>query len=87
MCKRLLLANAFETLVRIAVEFRMHFMNHARRKGIERLGAKLDGVLRNHMLMPNDTHTTMRDTCAYSITASQWPAVKALLDFQLSKPR
>ncbi|UFS55513.1 GNAT family N-acetyltransferase [Comamonadaceae bacterium M7527] len=87
VCKRLLLAYAFETLDCIAVEFRTHFMNHASRKGIERLGAKLDGVLRNHMLMHNDAHTTMRDTCVYSITASEWPAVKAHLDFQLSKPR
>lgn len=88
VCKRLLLAHAFEQLNCIAVEFRTHCMNHASRKGIERLGAKLDGVLRNHMLMHSDLHgTTMRDTCVYSITASEWPTVKAHLDFQLSKPR
>ena len=88
VCKRLLLAHAFETLDCIAVEFRTHFMNHASRKGIERLGAKLDGVLRNHMLMHSEQHgTTVRDTCVYSITAPEWPAVKAHLDFQLSKPR
>jgi RimJ/RimL family protein N-acetyltransferase len=85
-CKRLLLAHAFDTLNCIAVEFRTHLMNHASRKAIERLGAKLDGVLRSHQLTHNPIHgTTLRDTCVYSITASEWPAVRAHLDFQLNK--
>lgn len=75
-CKRLLLTHAFETLDCIAVEFRTHFMNHASRRAIERLGAKLDGILRNHIIMPDGT---LRDTCVYSITASEWPMVKAHL--------
>ena len=83
-CKRLLLAHAFETLDCPAVEFRTHFFNHQSRNAIERLGAKLDGVLRNHIFQPNGT---LRDTCVYSIIANEWPAVRAHLDWQLQKPR
>ena len=87
-CKRLLLTHAFETLDCIAVEFRTHFFNHASRKGIERLGAKLDGVLRAHQINrhPNAPNT-LRDTCVYSIVASEWPTVKAHLTHQLNRPR
>jgi len=83
-CKILLLTHTFEKLDCIAVEFRTHFFNHASRRGIERLGAKLDGILRNHSRASNGT---LRDTCVYSITASEWPTVKSHLAFQLSKPR
>jgi RimJ/RimL family protein N-acetyltransferase len=83
-CKLLLLTHAFESLYCIAVEFRTHFFNHQSRRGIERLGAKLDGVLRSHQIMPN---TTLRDTCVYSIVAAEWPTVKAHLNFQFSRPR
>ena len=83
-CKLLLLTHAFESLDSIAVEFRTHFFNHASRRGIERLGAKLDGILRNHMIGPDGA---LRDTCVYSIIASEWPTVKSHLAFQLSKPR
>lgn len=51
-CKLLLLTHAFEVLDAIAVEFRTHWHNHASRAAIARLGAKQDGVLRNHQLMP-----------------------------------
>ena len=81
---RLLLAHAFEALDCIAVEFRTHVLNSQSRRGIERLGAKLDGILRRHMLLPNGT---IRDTAVYSITAEEWPAVKAHLDWQLARPR
>jgi len=83
-CKLMLLGHAFEALDCIAVEFRTHFFNHQSRRGIERLGAKLDGILRNHQLAPNGS---LRDTCVYSIIASEWPAVKAHLTFQMEKPR
>jgi|SRR5712671_885574 len=83
-CKRLLLTHAFERLQCIAVEFRTHFFNRPSRAGIERLGAKLDGVLRSHLVMPNGS---LRDTCVYSITAPEWPAAKANLAYQLEKPR
>ncbi|HAP14136.1 MULTISPECIES: GNAT family protein [unclassified Afipia] len=81
-CKLLLLTHAFETLNCIAVEFRTHFFNHQSRRGIERLGAKLDGVLRSHQIAPNGT---LRDTVVYSITAAEWPTVKAHLTYQLSE--
>ena len=83
-CKLLLLTHAFDTLNCIAVEFRTHFMNQQSRSAIERLGAKLDGVLRNHV---RTTNGALRDTCVYSITESEWPAVKAHLQWQMVKPR
>jgi RimJ/RimL family protein N-acetyltransferase len=83
-CKLLLLTHAFEQLGCPAVEFRTHFFNHQSRAGIERLGAKLDGVLRQHQRARNGT---LRDTCVYSIIDSEWPTVKAHLSHQLSKPR
>ena len=81
-CKLLLLAHAFEKLDCIAVEFRTHFFNHQSRRGIERLGAKQDGILRNHQVAPNGT---LRDTVVYSIVASEWPTVKAHLTYQLNE--
>jgi RimJ/RimL family protein N-acetyltransferase len=83
-CKLLLLTHAFETLNCIAVEFRTHFFNHQSRRGIERLGAKQDGVLRSHQIASNGT---LRDTVVYSIIASEWPTVKAHLTYQLEKAR
>ena len=83
-CKRLLLAYAFETLDCIAVEFRTHRFNHQSVRAIERLGARLDGVLRNHQINLHPlAPQTLRDTCVYSIIASEWPTVKAHLDHQL----
>jgi N-acetyltransferase len=83
-CKLLLLTHAFEALDCVAVEFRTHFFNYQSRRGIERLGAKLDGILRNHIVTPNGTY---RDTCVYSIIAGEWPAVKTHLTWNLRKPR
>ena len=83
-CKLLLLQHAFEKLDCIAVEFRTHFFNQQSRRAIERLGAKLDGILRNHARTPNGA---TRDTAVYSIIASEWPAVQAHLRWQLDKPR
>jgi N-acetyltransferase len=83
-CKRLLLARAFEDLECIAVEFRTHRFNQQSRRAIERLGAQLDGILRNHQRAGNGT---LRDTVVYSITADEWPTVRAHLDHQLSRPR
>ena len=83
-CKLLLLSHAFERLHCIAVEFRTHFFNHRSRRAIERLGAKLDGVLRSHQRLANGT---LRDTCVYSITAAEWPTVKAHLMFQMERVR
>lgn len=83
-CKLLLLGYAFDSLDCLAVEFRTHAMNHASRRAIERLGAKIDGVLRSHRVLSNGS---IRDTAVYSILANEWPAVRANLQWQLDKPR
>jgi RimJ/RimL family protein N-acetyltransferase len=83
-CKRMLLAHAFDGLGCIAVEFRTHRFNSQSRRAIERLGAQLDGILRNHQRASNGT---LLDTAVYSITADEWPTVRAHLDFQLARPR
>ena len=80
--KRLLLGHAFDALSCIAVEFRTHRFNHQSRRAIERLGAQFDGMLRNHQRAANGS---LRDTAVYSITADEWPSVRAHLDFQLTR--
>jgi RimJ/RimL family protein N-acetyltransferase len=82
-CKLLLLTHAFEALDCIAVEFRTHFFNRTSRRAIERLGAKLDGILRSHMRARDGT---LRDTCVYSIIASEWPTVRSHLGALLDRP-
>ena len=83
-CKLMLLEHAFERLDCICVEFRTHFMNHQSRRGIERLGAKLDGILRSNAIQKNGT---IRDTAVYSIIKDEWSAVRANLTYQISKER
>jgi RimJ/RimL family protein N-acetyltransferase len=80
-CKLLLITHAFESLEAIAVEFRTNWHNQASRAAIIRLGAKQDGVLRNHQKMPNGGY---RDTVMFSITNTEWPSVKENLTFKLS---
>ena len=82
--KLLLLSHAFEALACLAVEFRTHFLNQQSRRAIERLGARLDGVLRCHQRAPDGS---LRDSCVYSITAAEWPAVRSHLAWQLARPR
>jgi RimJ/RimL family protein N-acetyltransferase len=83
-CKLMLLRHAFEGLDCIAVEFRTHFFNQQSRRAIERLGAKQDGILRNHQVAPNGS---LRDTVVFSIIAGEWPAVRAHLTYQLERGR
>jgi RimJ/RimL family protein N-acetyltransferase len=83
-CKLMLLTHAFERLQCIAVEFRTHWFNHASRTAIERLGAKQDGVLRNHQVSADGWK---RDTVVFSIIDGEWPAVKRHLRYQLERPR
>jgi RimJ/RimL family protein N-acetyltransferase len=71
---------SFERLNCIAVEFRTHFFNMQSRAAIERSGAKLDGILRQHQIASNGT---LRDTCVYSILDREWPTVRAHLTHQL----
>lgn len=72
-CKLLLLQYAFSELGAIAVEFRTHAHNHRSRKAIRRLGAKQDGILRNHRI---DEQGRLRDTVVFSIIQSEWPTVQ-----------
>lgn len=73
--KLLLLGHAFDALGCNVVQLRTDWLNHASRKAIERLGAKLDGVLRGHLVMPGH----VRDTVVYSILAGEWPGVRSNL--------
>lgn len=79
-CKLLMLSNLFEASNAVACELRTHFFNHASRAAIERLGAKQDGILRSHMILPDGS---LRDTVVYSIIASEWPAVRMNLQSKL----
>jgi RimJ/RimL family protein N-acetyltransferase len=78
--KLLMLGHAFDTLNCVAVEFRTHFFNFASRAAIERLGAKLDGVLRSHQIAADGSR---RDTVVYSILDVEWPAARNNLQFRL----
>jgi RimJ/RimL family protein N-acetyltransferase len=80
--KLLLLAHAFEACDAIAVEFRTHWHNRQSRDAIARLGAKQDGVLRNHRLGPDGT---LRDTVVFSILPHEWPAVRRGLEERLRR--
>ncbi|MCR9226710.1 MAG: GNAT family N-acetyltransferase [Flavobacteriaceae bacterium] len=81
-CKYILLKYAFESLNCIAVEFRTHFHNHQSRNAILRLGAKQDGILRNHRL---DEQGNLRDTVVFSILDSEWKTVKTSLEFKMTR--
>jgi len=82
--KLLLLVHAFETLGAKVVGWRTDNYNFASQQAIERLGAKKDGVIRHHALRRDGT---VRDTVMYSVTAGEWPEVKAHLLYQQDKPR
>jgi N-acetyltransferase len=78
--KLLMLGHAFDRLGCVAVEFRTHFFNSTSRAAIERLGAKLDGILRSHQVLPDGSR---RDTVVYSILDIEWPAVRNNLRHRL----
>jgi RimJ/RimL family protein N-acetyltransferase len=80
--KLLMLSHAFDELGCVAVEFRTHFFNVTSRAAIERLGAKLDGVLRSHQLLPDGSR---RDTVVYSILDIEWPSVRNNLQYRLER--
>jgi len=80
--KRLLLGHAFEVLGSAAVGFQTSWFNHASRNAIERLGAKQDGVIRNHL---RHADGSLRDTVTYSIIDGEWPAVRRHLDEKLAR--
>jgi RimJ/RimL family protein N-acetyltransferase len=80
-CKYLLLKHAFEILGCIRVQFKTDARNHRSQKAIERIGALQEGVLRNHMILP-DGH--IRDSIFYSIIDTEWPMIKTKLEAMLS---
>lgn len=79
-CKILLLQHAFEELDAIAVEFRTHWYNFASRAAIARLGAKQDGIIRQHHIEADGAY---RDTVIFSILNAEWPSVKKSLTHKL----
>lgn len=80
--KLLLLAHAFEECGVIGVELRTHFHNLQSRAAIARLGARQDGILRNHRLGPDGSP---RDTVVFSILPHEWPGVRRGLDERLTR--
>jgi RimJ/RimL family protein N-acetyltransferase len=80
--KLLLLGHAFDVLGCLAVEFRTHWHNAQSRAAIARLGAKQDGVLRNHRQQPDGS---LRDTVVFSILDTEWPAVRSGLRHRLAR--
>jgi RimJ/RimL family protein N-acetyltransferase len=79
-CKYLLPKHAFEQLDSIAVEFKTNWHNHPSKNAILRLGAKQDGILRNHRI---DTEGVIRDTVVFSIINGEWASVKKNLEYHL----
>ena len=75
-CKYLLLTHAFEKLGCIRVQLKTDLRNVRSQKAIERIGAKREGILRNHMILPSGQ---FRDSVFYSILDSEWPEVKKRL--------
>ena len=80
--KLLMLGHAFDELNCVAVEFRTHFFNFTSRGAIERLGAKLDGILRSQQVLPDGSR---RDSVVYSILDHEWLAVRNNLRYRLDR--
>jgi RimJ/RimL family protein N-acetyltransferase len=80
-CKVLLLQHAFERLGCIRVQFKTDLRNVRSQKAIERMGAVKEGILRNHMILPDGT---IRHSVYYSIVAEEWPVIKKRLKKMLS---
>jgi RimJ/RimL family protein N-acetyltransferase len=76
-CKYLLLSHAFETLGCIRVQLKTDLRNERSQKAIERIGAVKEGVLRNHMILPDGRY---RHSVFYSILDTEWPRVKQRLE-------
>lgn len=81
-CKYLLLRHAFEALGAIRVQLRTHHLNLNSQRAIERLGAVKEGVLRNHLILPDGSY---RHSVYYSIIKSEWPSVKARLETMMQR--
>lgn len=81
-CKYLLLRHAFEAMDAIRVQFRTHHLNTNSQRAVERLGAVKEGILRNHLIMPDGSY---RHSVYYSVIQGEWPAVKARLESMMKR--
>lgn len=81
-CKYLLLKHAFETLGCIRVQLKTDLRNERSQRAIERIGAVKEGVLRNHMILPDGR---IRHSVFYSILDTEWDEVKRKLEEMLEK--
>ncbi len=81
-CKYLLLRHAFETLGCISVQLKTDSRNERSQRAIERIGAVKEGVLRNHMILPDGY---IRHSVFYSILDTEWPGVKSRLEEMLAR--
>lgn len=81
-CKYLLMSYAFEKLGAIRVQLKTDSRNERSQKAIERIGAKREGVLRNHMILPDGY---FRHSVFYSVLNTEWPVVKKNLEAMMSK--
>jgi RimJ/RimL family protein N-acetyltransferase len=81
-CKYLLMSYAFEKLGAIRVQLKTDFRNERSQKAIERIGAKKEGILRNHMILPDGN---IRDSVFYSVLDWEWPVVKKNLEGMLNR--
>jgi len=81
-CKYLLLKHAFETLGCIRVQLKTDLRNERSQKAIERIGAVKEGVLRNHMILPDGRY---RHSVFYSILDTEWEGVKKRLEEMMGK--
>lgn len=76
-CKYLMMRHAFETWGCLRVQFKTDSRNIRSQQALERIGAKYEGILRNHIITPNGH---VRDSVYYSVIDSEWPAVKDTLE-------
>ncbi|MGB2868110.1 MAG: GNAT family protein [Bacteroidota bacterium] len=82
--KLLMLTHAFEQLHCIRVEFKTDSLNERSQKALKRIGAKEEGIFRNHMITPGGR---IRHSVYFSITDAEWPEVKRSLEAKLATPR
>ena len=81
-CKYLLLSHAFERLGCIRVQLKTDLRNERSQKAIERIGAVKEGVLRNHMILPDGHY---RHSVFYSVLDTEWPGVKRNLEEMMQR--
>ena len=81
-CKYLLFKHAFEILGCIRVQLKTDSRNERSQKAIERIGAVKEGILRNHMILPDGFY---RHSVYYSVLDTEWPDVKKRLEDMMNR--